>query len=95
MHYVYVLLSLKDKNLYVGYTINLKQRLNSHMKGAILSTKNRQPLQTLVGQVEDYQKLFANRVIVILCAGGWPDATQAFNDSAASLTDRGARVFIK
>ena len=45
MYYIYVLLSLKDKNLYVGYTINLKQRFNLHMKGGIVSTKNRRPLK--------------------------------------------------
>jgi len=65
--------------------------------GAVIEIKypkTRQPLQTLTGQVEGYQKLFGNRVIVILCTGGLRD-TQAFNDSAASLSERGAKVFIK
>lgn len=65
--------------------------------GAVIEIKypkTKQPLQTLTGQVEGYQRLFANRVVVVLCAGGITD-TQALNDSAASLTERGVRVFIK
>ena len=65
--------------------------------GAVIEIKypkTKQPLQTLTGQVEGYQKLFGNRVVVILCTGGLRD-TQAFNDSAASLSERGAKVFIK
>lgn len=33
MFYTYVLYSLKSKRLYVGYTENLKQRVNEHNKG--------------------------------------------------------------
>jgi len=56
MYYIYALLSQKDKNLYVGYTINLKQRLNSHMRGAILSTKNRRPLEIVYYEASLNQK---------------------------------------
>ncbi len=45
MFYVYVLLSVKDNNFYVGYTINLGSRINEHNKGDVLSTKNRRPLK--------------------------------------------------
>lgn len=40
---VYVLLSLKDKNFYIGYTTNLNQRLTSHIKGNSLATEPRRP----------------------------------------------------
>ena len=33
MFYTYVLYSLKSKRLYVGYTEDLKQRVNEHNKG--------------------------------------------------------------
>jgi len=33
MYYTYVLASLKSKRLYVGYTKDLKQRLNEHNTG--------------------------------------------------------------
>jgi len=43
MYYVYILLSKKDKNRYVGYTNNLKLRFEQHQKGKVESTKNRCP----------------------------------------------------
>ena len=47
MYYVYVLLSKKDKDRYVGYTKNLKLRFEQHQKGLVLSTKNRRPLKLI------------------------------------------------
>ncbi|NUM25760.1 MAG: GIY-YIG nuclease family protein [Candidatus Buchananbacteria bacterium] len=47
MFYVYILKSLKDCQLYIGYTKNLQRRFNEHNNGKSLATKNRIPL-TLV-----------------------------------------------
>lgn len=47
MHYVYVLYSKKDKKRYVGYTKNLKLRLEQHKKGLVVSTKDRRPLKLI------------------------------------------------
>ncbi len=44
-YYVYVLVSLKDNNLYIGYTDNLKRRLKQHTNGRTKSLKLRQPLK--------------------------------------------------
>lgn len=44
MFYFYVLQSLKDKNLYFGYTDNLERRVIEHEKGRVDSTKARRPL---------------------------------------------------
>jgi len=44
-YYVYVLQSENDRDLYVGYTDDLKKRLNDHNKGKVPSTKNRTPLK--------------------------------------------------
>ena len=46
-YYVYILLSLKDKRLYVGFTTNLKSRLINHAAGKVLSTRNRRPLKLI------------------------------------------------
>lgn len=46
-YYTYVLLSLRDKKFYVGYTTNLKNRLQYHARGEVSSTRLRRPL-TLV-----------------------------------------------
>ncbi len=43
--YTYVLLSLKDKWFYIGWTDDLKKRVILHNKGKVFSTKNRMPLK--------------------------------------------------
>ncbi|MDP2910044.1 MAG: GIY-YIG nuclease family protein [bacterium] len=45
MHYTYVLLSERDKKLYIGFTSNLKRRFSEHERGEVESTKNRRPLK--------------------------------------------------
>ena len=45
--YVYTLLSLQDKNLYTGFTTNLKDRLSRHARGEVKSTANRRPLRLI------------------------------------------------
>jgi putative endonuclease len=42
---VYVLYSLKDKQFYIGFTFNLKQRLTQHFQGRSRSTSPRLPLE--------------------------------------------------
>lgn len=44
MFYTYVLKSKKDDKLYIGHTDNLKNRINKHNKGLVISTKDRRPL---------------------------------------------------
>ncbi len=46
-HYVYVLFSLKDRNLYVGKTSDIFKRLERHTIGQVLATKNRRPLKLI------------------------------------------------
>ena len=46
-YYVYVLLSLKDKRFYIGFTTNLKQRLQQHARGEVKSTKERRFLKLI------------------------------------------------
>ncbi len=38
-HYVYVLQSVKNGNLYIGYTIDLKKRLQEHNRGLNFYTR--------------------------------------------------------
>ena len=45
MYYVYILKSLKDNMLYIGYTNNLKRRIKEHNDGESKSTRNRRPLK--------------------------------------------------
>ena len=43
MFYNYVLQSIKDKNLYIGYTPDLRKRLEEHNHGLARSTKPHRP----------------------------------------------------
>ena len=47
MYYTYVLQSEKDRNFYVGFTKDLKQRFDKHQKGMVDSTKSRRPLKLI------------------------------------------------
>ena len=47
MYYVYVLLSLKDKKLYIGYTTDLRKRFSEHKQGKVKSTRSRRPLKLI------------------------------------------------
>ncbi len=47
MHYVYVLRSAKDHNLYTGYTADLRQRVADHNAGEAPSTRDRRPLHLI------------------------------------------------
>ena len=47
MYYVYVLKSHVDHKLYVGYTTNLRERLQKHQNGEVTSTKFRRPFDLI------------------------------------------------
>lgn len=51
MYYVYILKSLKDKNLYIGRTNNFERRFKEHNLGKVSSTKTRRPF-TLLEKIE-------------------------------------------
>jgi len=42
-----VLKSQKDKRLYIGYSSDLRNRLNKHNNGEVESTKHRRPLELI------------------------------------------------
>ena len=45
MYFVYILHSLKDKNLYIGFTHDVNERIKKHAQGDVPSTRNRRPLK--------------------------------------------------
>src|SRR3989338_10701800 len=47
MFFVYILQSLKDQKLYVGYTNNVKRRFEEHNKGLVSITKYRKPFKLI------------------------------------------------
>ena len=44
MYYIYILQSEKDGKFYVGFTKDLKLRVEQHNSGKVKSTKDRRPL---------------------------------------------------
>ncbi|MCA9390483.1 GIY-YIG nuclease family protein [candidate division WWE3 bacterium] len=46
-YYTYVLYSLKDDKLYIGFTSNLKRRLAEHTQGKNISTAKRLPVKLI------------------------------------------------
>jgi putative endonuclease len=55
MFYTYILQSLKNKSLYIGYTTDLEQRLKEHNNGKSLSTKSSKPYKLI------FYEAFTNR----------------------------------
>jgi len=58
-YYVYILLSLKDKKFYTGFSTNLKKRLIYHNKGLNKSTINRRPLKLI------FYEVYLNKIDVL------------------------------
>lgn len=46
MYYVYIL-KLNSSTFYIGYSANLKQRLEEHRQGLVSSTKNFTPVKLI------------------------------------------------
>lgn len=56
MFYVYVLLSEKDKQFYVGFTSDLQRRIKEHNEGMVQSTKERRSLSVVYYEASHNQK---------------------------------------
>ncbi len=46
-YYIYILYSLRDNGWYIGFTANLKNRLNEHARGQVTATRLRTPLKLI------------------------------------------------
>ena len=47
MFFTYILISLKDKRTYAGYTPDISARLKKHNAGQVKATKHRRPLELI------------------------------------------------
>lgn len=47
MFYIYLLKSKKDDSLYIGFAVNLKERLLKHNQNMVFSTKNITPMDLI------------------------------------------------
>jgi putative endonuclease len=55
MYYVYIIKSIKDRQLYIGYTNNLLRRIKEHNSKLNTSTKSRTPFKLV------YYEAYHNR----------------------------------
>ncbi|MEK7136339.1 MAG: GIY-YIG nuclease family protein [Patescibacteria group bacterium] len=61
MFFLYILGSLKDHDLYVGSTNDLKKRLEEHNLGKVRSTKSRRPFKLLYYEAYSIEEEARNR----------------------------------
>lgn len=51
MFFVYVLQSKKDKSFYIGFAVDIKERLKKHNEGLVRSTKNIRPIELVYCEI--------------------------------------------
>jgi len=64
-HYVYVLYSLKDNKLYIGYSTDVYRRLDEHNAGENTSTKYRRPFKE-----QSLYLALIHCLFLVFCTGG-------------------------
>ena len=69
MYFVYLIQSELDNSLYIGYTTNLKQRLNKHNQKQVTSTKNKVPWRLLY--FEGFKDRFDAKNREVYLKSGW------------------------
>jgi len=84
-YYVYVLLSLKDKKFYIGYTSDLKRRLQEHKRGKNISTKPRRPLKLIYYEAHLSKKDAQRRERYFKTSKGKSTLRQIVRDSTKSI----------
>ena len=83
--YIYILFSLKDNKLYIGYTENLKVRLGEHFNGKSLATKNRRPLILIHYEAFTNQKDAKAREVFLKSGFGRSQLKQALQNKLREL----------
>jgi len=69
-YFVYILLSEKDKLLYIGYTSNLERRFSQHQNGESKSTAPRRPFEEDARRREMYFKTSMGKKAIKLMLSG-------------------------
>lgn len=85
MFYVYILQSLKDKGLYIGYTNDLKKRVKEHQEGKAFATKGRLPVKLIHYQGFISQKDAIETEKYFKTTRGWQRIKRMLEDSLIDL----------
>ncbi len=79
MHYVYLLRSLNNPSkTYIGYTTNLKQRLETHNSGGSIYTKENRPWKLVMYLAFDSEEKAKNFEKYIKVGSGYAFAKKRF-----------------
>ena len=81
MYYVYILISLKDKNFYVGSSEDLVRRINEHKKGKVKSTKNRLPINLICYEAYNFKEEMLAREKYLKTSDGRKDLRKRLTKS--------------
>ncbi len=71
MFYVYILQSLKDKSLFIGFSSDLKSRIIKHNKKQVTSTKDKSPWKLIYYEAYLERKDAIGREIFLKSGAGW------------------------
>lgn len=71
MYYVYILQSLKDGSLYIGYSPDLKRRLEKHNTKQVSSTKDKAPFKLIYYEAYLNRKDATGREKFLKSGAGW------------------------
>jgi predicted GIY-YIG superfamily endonuclease len=73
MHYVYVLRSVNDDGLYIGYSANLRRRFTQHVEGGAFATSYRGPWKLIYYEAYTGRRmrLDVNDTLKVAAAGGF------------------------
>jgi putative endonuclease len=85
MYYVYILQSLKDKGLYIGYTKDIRNRIMEHNKGQCRATKSRVPLTLIHYQGFQSQADAINTEKYLKTTRGWERIHRMLKDTLQRL----------
>ena len=69
-HYTYVLYSLKDRKLYIGYSSDVFRRFEQHNNGENTSTKSRRPFKLIFYEAYLYKEDALKREQYFKSSGG-------------------------
>ncbi len=71
MFYVYILQSKKDKSLYIGYSSDLRERLITHNKNQVISTKDKTPWKLIYYEAYLEREDATGREKFLKSGAGW------------------------
>lgn len=87
MYYVYILQSLKDHGLYIGYTSDLKRRIKEHQNGESFSTKGRSPIKLIHYQAFVSQKDALSTEKYLKTTRGWERIHRMLSDTLSQVPE--------